>query len=153
MFRILHHCQRTTWCCGKDIFVGKKQAIIILLYIAIFRNCFWLSDFPTKVLLVFSYVSAVFNISCTCWSWLQVWVSHWNVSRMTTEVAGNPLVGHTVLSARHYESGPPANATLDVVSTWCMFRQLSLSLSLSLSTSSMPVSTALTISLPGCEDK
>lgn len=43
---------------------------------------------------------------------------------MTTEVVGNPLVGHTVLSARHYESGPPANATLDVVSTCSMFRQL-----------------------------
>lgn len=43
---------------------------------------------------------------------------------MTTEVAGNPLVGHTVLSARRYESGPPANETLDVVSTCCMFRQL-----------------------------
>lgn len=35
---------------------------------------------------------------------------------MTTEVAGNPLAGHTVLSARHYEAGPPVNAALDVVS-------------------------------------
>ena len=86
-----------------------------------FRSCLWLSDFPTKVLHVFSFASAVLN---TCWSWLQVPVSHWNVSRMTTEVAGNPLVGHTVLSARHYESGPPANTTLDVVSTYRMFRQL-----------------------------
>lgn len=34
---------------------------------------------------------------------------------MTTEVAGNPSAGHTVLSARHYEAGPPVNASLDVV--------------------------------------
>lgn len=108
----------------KGNFRRMKQAVIILLYILMFQSCLWLSDFPTRLLLIISLVSAVFNISCTCWSWLQVWVSHWNVSRMTTEVAGNPLVGHTVLSARHYESGPPANANLEVVSTYCMFRQL-----------------------------
>jgi hypothetical protein len=47
-----------------------------------------------------------------------------DVSSMTTEVAANPSVGHAVLSARHYEVGPPASVTLDVVSSrllYCLF--------------------------------
>jgi hypothetical protein len=39
---------------------------------------------------------------------------------MTTEVAGNPLAGHVVLSAHHYEAGPPANVALDVVSKFAI---------------------------------